>query len=158
MQILLSSFWPTDECHIPAVPELVEANLDRTSPNRKNSDLISIFRKKNRRNSDFPTEIFLSSSAATAINILISIKGQKQQNRTLLVNLVNFRLESEKFRFHIFIEHSASRFASLPARSFQLAHTAPSSWGVALRCLRAIGAQVAARASASLLIFSNGGI
>jgi hypothetical protein len=53
-------------------------------------------RKENRKNSDFSRVNFLPSSAATALYILIN-KGQ-QQNRTQLVNLVNFRRESEKFR------------------------------------------------------------
>lgn len=70
---------------------------DRTSPSRKNSDFIYLSLYKNRRNSDFSRVNFLPSSAATALYILINI-GWHQQNRTQLVNLVNFRLESEKFR------------------------------------------------------------
>ena len=149
MQILLSSIPIVNKCHMPALAELVEANLDRTSQNRKNSDFTSIFPGENRKNSDFSRVNFLSSSAATAINIFNRFIEQ-QQNRTWLINLVNFRLKSEKFRFHNFVEHLTLRFASLPARSSRLAH--------ALRRLRAIGAQVAARASASLLSVSEGGI
>ena len=151
MQILLSSIPIVNKCHMPALAELVEANLDRTSQNRKNSD--------------FSRVIFLSSSAATAINIFNRFIEQ-QQNRTWLINLVNFQLKSEKFRFHNFVEYLTLRFASLPARSSRLRTPAPSSWGVALRRLRAtpapsswgVGAQVAARASASLLSVSEGGI
>ncbi len=97
-QMLLLSIPIVNKCHMPAVAELVEANLDRTSPSRKNSDLMMNFRKENRRNSDFSRVNFLPSSAATALYILINIWWQ-QQNRTQLVNLVNFRLESELFRF-----------------------------------------------------------
>jgi hypothetical protein len=75
----------------------VFTNSDRTCPSRKNSDFLSKIREENRRNSDFSRVNFLPSSAATALYILIN-KGQQQINRTLLVNLVNFRLESEKFR------------------------------------------------------------
>ena len=165
MQILLSSIPIVNKCHMPALAELVEANLDRTSQNRKNSDFTSIFPGENRKNSDFSRVNFLSSSAATAINIFNRFIEQ-QQNRTWLINLVNFRLKSEKFRFHNFVEHLTLRFASLPARSSRLRTPAPSSWGVALRRLRAtpapsswgVGAQVAARASASLLSVSEGGI
>jgi hypothetical protein len=94
-QMLLSSFWPTDECH---TGKRSIFNLDRTCPSRKNSDLMMNIRKENRKNSDFSRVNFLPSSAATALYILINI-GWQQQNRTQLVNLVNFRLESEKFRF-----------------------------------------------------------
>lgn len=150
MRLLLSSIPIVVKCHIENRLNRSIFNLDRTNPNRKNSDFNSIIEEENRRNSDFSRVIFLPSSAATAIYILINNKWQ-QQNRTQLVNLVNFRLDSEKFRFDNFIEHFAYfRFASWPARSFRLAHalrrlratSAPSSWGV--------GAQVAVRASASL--------
>jgi hypothetical protein len=132
-QMLLSSIPIVNKCHIKNRSVF---DLDRTTPNRKNSD--------------FSRVNFLSSSAATALYILINIKGQ-QQNRTQLVNLVNFRLKSEKFRFHNFLEHTLYLCcASLPARSFRLAH--------ALRRLRALGAQVAVRASASLLSVSERGL
>jgi hypothetical protein len=98
--------------------------------------LTSFYRCKFRKNSEIQVEHFLSSSAATALYILIKIKGQQQINRTWLINLVNFRRFSEKFRFQFFIEQflfSLSRSAPLPAGSYRLAH--------ALRRVRAIGAE-----------------
>ncbi len=80
----------------------------------------------NRKNSENQEGFFLSSSAATAIYILIKINGQQQINRTRLINLVNFRRFSEKFR-------SRTRSAPQPPRSARLAH--------ALRRVRAIGAE-----------------
>jgi hypothetical protein len=81
-KMLLLSFKEIHKCHPDPFKNRSIFNLDRTCPSRKNSD--------------FSRVNFLPSSAATALYILIN-KGQ-QQNRTQLVNLVNFRRESEKFR------------------------------------------------------------
>ena len=134
MQILLSSFWPTDECHIalsvfivflisvyPCLQIWIEHVLIGKIP------ILDLFLMlTNRKNSENQEGFFLSSSAATAIYILIKINGQQQINRTRLINLVNFRRFSEKFR-------SRTRSAPQPPRSARLAH--------ALRRVRAIGAE-----------------
>jgi hypothetical protein len=135
MQILLSSFWPTDECHIalsvfivflisvyPCLQIWIEHVLIGKIP------ILDLFLMlTNRKNSENQEGFFLSSSAATAIYILIKIKGQQQINRTRLINLVNFRRFSEKFRLQFFIEQllfSLSRSAPLPAGSYPFARRA----------------------------------
>ena len=138
-QMLLSSFWPTDECH---TGKRSIFNLDRTCPSRKNSDLMMNFRKENRRNSDFSRVNFLPSSAATALNILINI-GWQQQNRTQLVNLVNFRLESEKFRSVLQVENTKA-----PATR---RHPAGSVKGARFRTIAFLTARARARRQASHL-------
>jgi len=110
------------------------------------------FMLTNRKNSENQEGFFLSSSAATAIYILIKIKEQQQINRTRLINLVNFRRFSEKFRPQFFIEQllfSLSRSAPLPAGSYPFARRAQG--------VRAIGAERRRQPVASLL-FSGGNI
>ena len=112
MQILLLYQDICDKCHTalsvfiallisfyPCLQIRIEQLLIGKTPT-----FTSFYTCKFRKNSENQEGFLLSSSAATAIYILIKIKGQQQINRTRLINLVNFRRFSEKFRFQFFIE------------------------------------------------------
>jgi hypothetical protein len=127
-KMLLLSFKEIHKCHPDPFKNRSIFNLDRTCPSRKNSD--------------FSRVNFLPSSAATALYILINI-GWQQQNRTQLVNLVNFRLESEKFRSVLQVENTKA-----PATR---RHPAGSVKGARFRTIAFLTARARARRQASHL-------